>query len=336
MNDDHKISPVTPSKLSSDQIKQLLQQADIVDPAQPGVEEFLELDGSVDPQTKRPVFYPYYQSSVVNGYTYLIKEESLELWQDEVWEQFDRNALKKSSDLTSGFENGLELELPYNRFSFISAYAAEAKNRLTSSNAVCLRDHSVLGGMKELIKTYIIENLEHVLSGWIAGKTELDDVLLPFASLLGDYYFIEYLKWKSVSGIEGTPNIPFHEIISDTIESKKENLSTSFKDEKPRGLNQRELIILLKLSNKKWGYLTQIEEIEQVHLQFIGILTGSEPVSFANQACRLVRYKENDRDGLYLRNLLARLTNPKLSKKSLKKFHDIVVEIKKILDSKQL
>lgn len=336
MNNDYKISPATPSKLSSDQIKQLLKHKDIVDPMEPRVKKLVELDGTENPEIERPIFYPYYESFVLNGYLYLVKEESLEVWRDEKWEQFDRFALNKSCDLASGFENGLELELPNNRSSFISDHAAEAKNRLTSSKAVRLQDHSVLSGMKELIKTYIIENFEHVLSGLMANKTELDDVLVPFASLLADYYFIEYLKWKSGSGIKGTPNIPFHEIISDIVEHIKDNLNTSFKDNKPNLLYQRELIMLLNLSNKKWGYLSRIKKIQQVHFQFIGILTGSEPVSFSNQACRTLRYKENTRDGEYLRNLLAKLTNPKLTKSSLKRFKGVAAEINKILKTNNL
>lgn len=325
MNNDHKISPATPSKLSSDQIKQLLHKGDIVDPMEPEVQALLARDATEDPQTGKPFFYPYYDCVLLNGYSYLVKEDSLEIWWEEMWEHFERNAFELACKLAYGFENRVDLEIPSSVPNIILEYAAEARKRLTSLSVLSIKDQNVLISFKELIRRFLVENLEQVLARWMSQALDLDSTLITFSNQLADYYFIQYLKDRSFDSVEFTPSwdSSYSVRMRAIVYPKKEEAFTLEIDDSVGQLKQREISLLLEVTDL-WNYLQKISITQEIHRQFIGILTGYNPASFSNY---LSRTQPNNRDEKYYRNLLRKLSDEKLSVGSKERFKSVIENI---------
>lgn len=335
MNKSPNITPTNALKLSAEQVKTLLKYRQLVKADNPKVKKWIALDETIDKKSQMPIFYPYHNLLTTNGCPYWVHDEKVENMQEEIWQQFESFAVNISHHLAKNFENRLDLEMPAAKMGMIEKDGENIKAKLTNSNLVNLEGENILESLQKLIRKFVIDNLEHAIQLWMQNSPHLDESLVPFASLLADYYFLQYLKWKSSKEIQDARalGIPYYEILESIIKTKKGSVNTSFNVKKPDRINQRELIFLMKLANKKLTFPIDISTTQEVQYQFVGIISGFKPVSFATEASRTINYGENQMDRKYLESLVAKLSDPDLSKSSQATFKSIVQEIKTVLKS---
>lgn len=339
MNNEHKITPATPLKLSSGQINQLLINHDIVDADSEQTKTFLAGNGELD-NTGSLMFYPYDVLLDKNTCRYLVHEETIDHIFTELWEQFEQSAIKNSQKLAYDFENRLDLELPARRLELFSESIGVARKTLSQSKAILPEESGVLLSFKNVILKFITENVEHALSLWSEQQLKLEIKLQQYTEDLALYYFIQYLKWRSLSPLDDALALgkPYHEILSDILEPKLASNSITFNEELPDRLTQREIILLLTFSDEKWLYLKHISNTKEIRGQFFGLLTGYKPTSFARELSRTLNIggPGGGFDKKYLDNLVKKLSDKKLSSGSLIAFAPIIKLINKCLIDNKL
>ena len=323
-------------KLNQAQLNRLIASNDIVDAEDSSVQLLRANDGVVpqgldieeDALTKVN-FYPYYTEIIVSNHQYLLSEQVHDSLNNEVWEFFDKSTREYSARLAMIFEERLNLVLPSSRTSLLESSIATANEVLFDSPFIDWGNAGVVGSIKNVVQKYIELNLSHVLVLFYFNNPKLDNVLQSVVTVFANYYHVQYLKWRSLmidKDVRGI-GIPYHEILSNIISSDGSDAVSSFMETVPETLTQREVLFLLKYSEREWDYLDKVSTTQQVQYQFIGILTGFDPVSFARVRSRGINERENNRDGKYLKKLISKLTNPKLSRHSLSKFKPIADEI---------